>query len=438
MRDLLLIGFVLGTVPFILARPYIGVLLFAWLGYMNPHREFAWDLAQDFPLSMVVGAVTLISMVWSRDTRKLPFTPIMIVWFLWIFWTNITTFFALVPEEASLGWEKSMKVQLMTLVTVMLLQSKERILLLVWVIAYSVGYYGIKGGIFSIQTGGQFRVWGPEYTFFAGNNEVGLALLMVLPLMFFLRNQSSERWIRLAILLGTGLTIVAVIGTYSRGAFVAAAVALAFLATKLRQKVVLVPLLLIGAAGLAAFMPEQYYERIETITNYEEDGSAMGRINAWTVSWRLAMDRPLVGGGFNTFTEELYERYLPEVDVGNPDVHSIYFQALAEHGFVGCGLFVLLLLMALYQARAIRKAVRDRPDMKWAADLASMTQVGIVAYAVGGAFLGLANFDLYYHLIAILILTRLEVKRGAVTGDASELVHRAAKGVRQPRLGSSP
>ena len=37
LRDLLLVATVLGLFPFILRRPHVGVLAYAWLSYMNPH-----------------------------------------------------------------------------------------------------------------------------------------------------------------------------------------------------------------------------------------------------------------------------------------------------------------------------------------------------------------------------------------------------------------
>jgi probable O-glycosylation ligase (exosortase A-associated) len=430
VRDLLLIAFVVGTVPFILARPYIGILMFAWLSYMNPHREFGYSLANSVPMAAIVGAATLVAMVLSKDTRRLPLWPIMWVWFGWIAWMNISTLFALEPEYARIEWERSMKIQAMALATIMVMQGKERIVQLVWVVALSVGYFGIKGGLFALRTGGQYRVWGPDETFFSGTNPLALALLMVLPLMFFLRGQAQRKWLRWAMLGAIGLTAFAVVSTYSRGAFVTAAAVVLFLATRVRNKLVIAPLLLVAVLGLAAFMPQQYYDRISTIGTYEQDSSAMGRIEAWTVGWRLALDRPLVGGGFQVYSQELFDRYLPGVELH--DSHSIYFESLAEQGFVGLGLFVALLAMALRQGRALRKLTRDRPGLEWAYDLASMLQVSLVAYAVGGAFLGLAYFDLYYHLIGMLILVRLEVDR--VLKDAVTAPQKARPSPMRPLL----
>ena len=87
------------------------------------------------------------------------------------------------------------------------------------------------------------------------------------------------------------------------------------------------------------------------------------------------------------------------------DVHSIYFEVMGEHGFIGFGLFVLIGLLAWRTGSKVIRECQKDPDRKWAADLAAMTQVSMVGYATGGAFLGLAYFDYYYHLVIILVLT---------------------------------
>jgi probable O-glycosylation ligase (exosortase A-associated) len=87
------------------------------------------------------------------------------------------------------------------------------------------------------------------------------------------------------------------------------------------------------------------------------------------------------------------------------DVHSIYFEVMGEHGFIGFGMFILLAVFAWLRANQVIRECKRDPERKWAADLAGMIQVSLVAYGAGGAFLGLAYFDLTYHLMIVLVLT---------------------------------
>jgi probable O-glycosylation ligase (exosortase A-associated) len=149
---------------------------------------------------------------------------------------------------------------------------------------------------------------------------------------------------------------------------------------------------------------------MDTIQTYEEDRSVQGRFNAWWFGFNLATARPIVGGGIGAYNRELFARYAPD-PLDFHDAHSIYFEVLAEQGFVGLGLFLAIGLLVMLTGRNIIRQCRGRDNLKWAADLAAMLQVSFVGYSVGGTFLGLAYFDLPYHLMALMVLTQAIVKR---------------------------
>lgn len=60
MRDILVTALILGSLPFILRRPYIGILVWAWVSYMNPHR-LTWVFAYDLPFAQIVGVCAKFS-----------------------------------------------------------------------------------------------------------------------------------------------------------------------------------------------------------------------------------------------------------------------------------------------------------------------------------------------------------------------------------------
>lgn len=428
MRDLLITLVVLGSLPLILMRPYVGILVWSWLGYMNPHR-LAWGFAYDFPFAQVVGVCTLVGLLFYRERKALPWTGTLVVWMLFVAWMNVTTLFALLPEDAWREWDRTMKIQLISVLTLWLMQSRERIQALVWVIVGSLGFYGVKGGIFAALTGGNYRVYGPQGSFIDDNNAIGLALVMTLPLMRYLQlglQRAWQRWTLTGVMLLTG---IAVLATQSRGALLAGLAMTFVLVMKSRQRVWLALVMLIALPLMFAFMPESWHQRMGTISQYEQDTSAMGRINAWWFAYHLALDRPLTGGGFGTFDQELFRRYAPD-PTDFHDSHSIYFEVLGEHGFVGIVLFLLLGFLVLRTGRWVARTLKQRPDLTellWARDLASMLQVSLVGYAVGGAFLGLAYFDLYYHLVVLMLLVQAQVRASIATAPAAEQPAPAAR-----------
>src|SRR6266545_4457846 len=134
MRDIALTLVIFGSLPFILWRPYIGILVWTWIGFMNPHR-LTWGFAYDMPFALIVALVTLVSMLISREPKKVPWTRETIVLLMFVVWMAITTIFAEYPELAWQHLNKVAKIQLMIFVTLVLMQRKERINQLVWVMA---------------------------------------------------------------------------------------------------------------------------------------------------------------------------------------------------------------------------------------------------------------------------------------------------------------
>ena len=402
MRDILVTLIVFGVLPLVFTRPHFGILLWAWIGYMNPHR-LGWGFAYNLPFAAVVAIATIASLFIARKKLSFFWPPVIKWLLLFNFWLLITTIFSLNPVEAWPQWQKVIKIQFMTFLTLWIMNDKEKIHGLVWIIALSIGFYGIKGGIFTLTTGGVSHVLGPEGSFIQGNTEIGLAMVTILPLVWYLYLNTANSWIRAGLILAMLLTPVAILGTQSRGALLAIGSITFFLWLKSRRKALLFIIILLLAPFLFMFMPQSWHERMESIGNYEEDGSAQGRLLAWEFAYKMALARPL-GGGFESFTPDNYYRFAPEIISSVQDAHSIYFEILGEHGFVGLGIFLILGILSWRNAGKIIKLTKNSPDNKWAYDLASMIQVSLIGYATGGAFLGLAYFDLSYHLLVILVL----------------------------------
>lgn len=411
MRDLLVTVIIFGLVPFILTRPWLGILAWSWIGYMNPHR-LTWGFAFSFPFASVIGAATLFAWLISKEPKKIPWTPVTITLLLFTLWMTVTTPFAFNQEAAWYQWDKVMKIMLMTFVALSVMQSKKRIILLTWVIALSLAFYGVKGGVFTVMRGGQYMVLGPPGSFIGTNTEIALALIMALPLLRFLQMQlkPENRWGRWAFTAAMVATGFAIVGSYSRGALLGGFAMLMFLWLKSHKKLLVGLILFIAVPPMLMFMPGKWVDRMHTIQTYEEDGSAMGRINAWGYAINLVKDRPLVGGGFECWTGDLFDRWAPDPSQVN-DAHSIYFEVLGEQGIPGLVMFLLILYLTWKNGTWLIRTAKDRPDMRWAGHLAAMVHVSLVGYAVGGAFLGLAYFDLFYSLVAMLVLTRCVLER---------------------------
>jgi probable O-glycosylation ligase (exosortase A-associated) len=433
MRDIVLTIAIFGALPFILARPYFGVLVWTWLAYFNPNR-YVWSFATQLPFSQLVGGATLLAWLFNSNEPKAP--PRCAATYLWIafvVWMVLTTLFAQQGDAAIVQAEKVFKIQIFALFMVIVTTTWQRVRALIWCIVLSLGFFGTKGGAWVIATAGSGRVWGPPGTFIEGNNELALALLMTIPLMYFLYATETRRWLRRALVVAMVLVAFSVAGSYSRGALLASAAMVVFVLWRSRRNMITVTALvaLLGF-GITSVMPETWFERAESIRNYEEDQSAQKRLNTWTFAWNFSKDYPVTGGGFEIFgSAEAYVKYAPRSDEGwiFQDAHNIYLKVLAEHGFVGLGLFLMFFGAAWRRASRVRQSMNKHSPKSLesqAALLAGMLQTSLVAYAVGGTFLGLSYFDLPYNVAGLCIVLSTTVLKPSSVTQAHGIVPNAA------------
>ncbi|MBP1202571.1 putative O-glycosylation ligase (exosortase A-associated) [Duganella sp. 1411] len=408
MRDILVTLIVFASLPLIVKNPVNGVLMWIWISVMNPHTQ-GWGFATTFPFAFIIAVTTIFSLAISRQPKTLPPSGITVTLIAFILWMNVTTLFAIFPESAAEQWNKVMKIMLMSLVTMAVIRKREDIQRMIWMLTLSLGYYGVKGGVFTVRSGGTERVWGPDNTFIGDNNAIALALIMTIPLMRYLQQSSNKRWLWHAMNAMMVLSALAALGSYSRGGLLAIAAMLGFMWLKSNSKMTGAIVLLLLAPPLLLFMPDRWGQRMDTIGEYQSDDSAMGRINAWHMAYNLAKDR-FFGGGFELAEPSTFLLYAP-----NPDdvhaAHSIYFQALGEHGFVGLGIYLLLGLLTWRSADWIVRNSRGIPDLAWAGGLAKTIQASMIGFAVGGAFLSLLYFDVPYYLMAAVAAIRILVER---------------------------
>ena len=161
MRDILITVFIAGLLPLILWRPALGAFAWAWISMMNPHK-LSYGFAFNLPFAMAIAAVTLVGFAFTRRKHALPMQG-GVLWLIALMsWLTLTS--ALSINESSVVWDRwifVVKMHLMLLVTMMLLKGREEIDRLIWVIVVSIGFYGVKGGVWTLATGGGGRVWGP-------------------------------------------------------------------------------------------------------------------------------------------------------------------------------------------------------------------------------------------------------------------------------------
>jgi probable O-glycosylation ligase (exosortase A-associated) len=408
-RDVIILSYFVGSSPVCFFRPFYGVLLWSIVAFLNPHK-FGWQ-AQNFPLAVAIAVFTLAgTLVFSRDYRNLRSREVLMIGLLQV-WFTITsvaagnnTLFVHHIGETWIRWEFVSKVLLMTVVSIVVVNTFARLRIFVIVIAASFGLLVLRAVPFMVITGLQHRLYGPEGSMIGDNNDFGLALNMTLPLLFFLARTESEPWVRRLFGFLFLCTIPAIFCTYSRGALLGLAVLMILMILQLKERWVLLPVIAFGLTIVSLIAPPQWKERMNPTREGAVDSSARQRLDVWTYSVNLALDYPITGGGFATFTKELSPRYAPPgVFVLGP--HSVYFGLLAEHGFVGLFLYLILVAFCFASAHRLKKWAKYYGDMR-VVNYVTMFRYSLIGFLVSGCFLGRAYFDYFFAIVASIVVLK--------------------------------
>jgi len=403
LRDIVLGIIILAAGLYALRRAWIGVLFWTWISTMNPHR-YTWGFLFSAPVAAFAGGIALLGLVFTKERRS-PFIGAPVVIFaLFVIWMTLSWLMGRDVSGDYFQWNKCIKIYLMIFVTLALLHSKEHIMAFAWVLIGSLAILGAKGGFFTLTTLGNYRVWGPPGSFIEDNNEFALALIMTIPLIHFLQLQVTKKAWHNVLSIVMLLCAVSAFGSYSRGALIAIIAMGSVFWWRSPKKGEVAVFILIIAVAMIPMLPEQWWARMDTISEYQTDGSAMGRLNAWGVAWGVAMHE-LFGGGMSYQYSDYFILYGKYETIARA-AHSIYFQILGNHGFIGLFLFLILWVTTYREAGWLRKNAHNNPNTLWAAQLGAMVQVSLVGYAAGGAFLSLGYFDLPYNIMALVVMAK--------------------------------
>ena len=399
MRDIWLVAWVLLGLGFTFRFPFVGVLIWEWFALMSPHME-AFGFSQSLPLNFIVAAGTVLAWLISKEPKRIPPHAIIVLLAIFLAWTTFNSFFAYDPAWSWKYWDRTWRILFFGFVVAGLATNKVRIEALIWVAVISLLYYGVKGGVFTIQTGGAYKVFGPESSIIGDNNQLALALLMVLPLVEYFRSSVSYKplsWLLAGCMV---FTVIAIIGSYSRGAYIAMA-ALALLAwLKSRRKLTFLLILLVAAAAIYQFSPQEVVDRAASIKSADSDASFHGRWVAWQVATRYAIDHFPFGAGFyGPQLDGIFNYYFPLER--SHAAHSIYFQVLGEHGFIGLALYLALACVSFVVAWRLARTPQQE-STRWIQKLAAMIQISLFAFFVGGGALSMAYYDVFIILICLL------------------------------------
>jgi len=318
-------------------------------------------------LSLSVGALLLL--VVGRVGRRLPLhwdgvRGLALVSFL--VWGAASRLWSVAPAVTDAWLVGLVKVALAWFLVVNLVTTPRR-LAIVCLALVAGSIVTSVGGIFRYLSGMElsqgFRtLWIGVY---GDPNYLAEYLALIVPLaVAFIARPGMRLGVRLVCVVALLLAVTCIVLTFSRGGFLG--LVFGGLVWAVRERAQRTKALVLSAAlavGVAVFAPATYWERNDTLEEFGQDQSALGRVYAWHVASAANLDRPLRGVGGGAFREAWPLYAAADARREALVAHNIFLDTLGELGWVG---FFLFLTFAGSATGAVFRAGFD-PRIGWLA-----------------------------------------------------------------------
>lgn len=401
MGSIALLLLVLGFCGAALVSPFVGMLGYVWFDLVGP-QWIVYGPLVGLPFSQMIGVATLVGWLLLERNRTQATNTLVVLILLYTLWVSFTTPFALAHWAAPIKWERTVKVLGSAALLGLMLRTPARLEGFFWAYVLSLGYLAARGAMRTIEVGGGGTlVTGLGTSFLSDRTTLAVALAASLPIQVFLarhatllRRTASFKFVMWTLVV---MSVIAVVGTESRGGFLALAVVAMIGIVQARAKFLGFIVVLLGSVVFFSLVSNAWLERMSTIQTYEQDASASGRLAAWSFGIDIFKQNPFMGGGFGVYELNVQTSGLTAF----LDSHSYFFEILAEQGGVGIALFMAMLLTALlWTWRIRREARRLGDDAVWEQGFATALFGALAAFSVGGLVIGIGSYSPMYFLFA--------------------------------------
>ena len=424
MRDLALLLFILFASYYILRSPFIGVALSIWTSLFTPNL-WVFGFGQSLRINFLFLALFLISFFINKSKIKntnYRFTALCFMHIAFFLLGTLSAVFTISQEDVVwLEWSYFYKTLLLYFFVVLVVHTELQIKTILWAMILSVSFIGLSEGLKYFLSGGGHVIEGVLFSKMQDRNALALAMNMILPLLFLLRNYTENKKVKNFLLVIAIFNIIAILGSFSRGGLIGLIVVGFFYFLRSDRKILISVFAVVIAISAVNFMPDRWTQRMNTIESADKDESFLGRVVAWKQAVLIANDHPFVGVGFKGGQNQgIWTYYKPDFDIFNSIIdtsgtnfvqakaaHSIYFQVMGDMGYTGLFLFLLLLFTSY---RFIRFAEKNLQADSFYHALAGMTKISLAAYAIAGAALSLPYFDILYVIFGLSTIVYLKAK----------------------------
>jgi probable O-glycosylation ligase (exosortase A-associated) len=413
MRDIVFFVAFLILAYFAMRRPYIAMSLWLWSGQFVP-SQWLYGFASGFSYNSAFAFITISGYLLSKNKLKVKVNGVLlfaISFFVYTILTSINTI--AFTELVWIEWQKFAKVFLLFFFSILILKDQHHFKMYIWAIVFSIGFYGSIEGLKFIASGGGHKINGPNNSILYDNNHLAVAIIATIPMIIYLIGECKEKYIKVVLIGATITCILAVLGTHSRGGLLGLMIVGGYFWLRSDKKILSLLGVIFILAVSSSYLPDSWFDRMNTIETATEDTSFMNRVNSWKIHTQMAIERPFLGGGFKapqygfvwrSLAEDLDKfDFIPTPYVGEKGwaAHSLYFQVLGDHGFMGFFLYMSLIGSAFLSLSKIEKRMKAlKMPNAWQVKLAKMLKVSLLAFCTGGAAVSIPYIEIFWSLLA--------------------------------------
>ncbi len=422
MRDLAFVLFLLSLVGLGFRRPFLFVLVYAYVDIVSPQRLTYW-LLNAVPVSLIAFILAFVGWAIADDKRGLTIAPRQALLCLLLVYCGVTTTVADFPLDAMAKWDWVWKALVFAIFLPLTLRTRLRIEALMLFMVLCAASIIIVGGIKTLASGGGYGVLNLMVANNAGLYEgsiLATVAVAIVPIILWLAQYGTvfpPDW-RVRIFAGALIfaCLLIPVGTQARTGLVCIGVLGVLMLRHTKRRLLYLGFVGIGLAIAIPNLPESYTKRMDTIKGYQADSSASTRIAVWKWTMDYAHDHPF-GGGFDAYRSNKLriDKTSVEESGGQTDVvrtveydqarayHSSYFEMLGEQGWPGLILWLAIHVGGLLSMERLRSRARRWEDTPWLSPLAGALMQAHLIYLVGGAFVGIAFQPFVYMLVGTQI-----------------------------------
>lgn len=394
--------------------PFILCLTFICFSFFRIHEAFMVLNPLHIPQMLAIGSLVVLGLQVLFKRMEIAWTPELKVFAIFFGIVTLGCFVASGRDVAFQYWfDTFSKIAIMVFAIASLARRPRdfalasRAFVIAGMLIAGVAIYNHTNGLEQVEG---TRVTVGRSTGSALGDPNDLSLVLLFPLSFavaLLLTKGTPFFGRFVGLTGIVTIIVAILDTQSRGGLLGMVAVFAVFGThRIKNKAVLVTLGVVGVLGLFAVAGISGRSSGGAAEAGMVDESSEGRLRAWGAAWRMAVARPLTGVGLNCYVSNYYY-YQDWWEGFAKAVHSTWFAALAESGFVGFGVFVTLVVRtvrsAMRSVSALSPEVTGTSYEPAAFGMAQALMAGMAGFVVSGSFLTQAFTWPLYILLSMAV-----------------------------------